>query len=352
MTTAPQRDREFLRHLAAAVGALALIAVLYALANIFLLVFGAVLLALLLRAAGLQLERVGVSPTLAMPLAGALIACIIAAAAALLGSEIVAQLSALWARILEAAQRLAPTLDLKPEDLLRLGTPGSGIGAFVAKVFAWSVSAAGALVSLIVVVFGGAYLAADPDRYRAGMIRLLPPHLRASAEAVMDEAAIALRRWIGAQLVAMALVGVLTGAGLWLAGVPSAAALGLVAGIAEFIPYVGPLLSGGVALLVAAGQGWQEATGAIAVVLVVQQIESNLIMPLLLGRSVSLPPAVGLFAVIAMGVLLGPLGVLLAVPLVIVAEIALRRLYVGEVLGEDARPAVAPAPSEQAREQA
>jgi predicted PurR-regulated permease PerM len=67
----------------------------------------------------------------------------------------------------------------------------------------------------------------------------------------------------------------------------------------------------------------------------VQQIESNLIMPLVSGRAVVVPPAVGLFAVVAIGVLFGPLGLLLGYPLAIVTDVAVRKLYVREALGED-----------------
>jgi predicted PurR-regulated permease PerM len=67
----------------------------------------------------------------------------------------------------------------------------------------------------------------------------------------------------------------------------------------------------------------------------VQQVESNIIMPLVSGRAVKLPPAMGLFAVVAIGILFGPLGLLLAYPLAIVIDVAVRRLYVREMLGED-----------------
>jgi len=66
----------------------------------------------------------------------------------------------------------------------------------------------------------------------------------------------------------------------------------------------------------------------------VQQIESNIIMPLVSGRAVNLSPAVGLFAVVALGILFGPLGLLLGYPLAIVIDVAVRRLYVRETLGE------------------
>jgi predicted PurR-regulated permease PerM len=72
----------------------------------------------------------------------------------------------------------------------------------------------------------------------------------------------------------------------------------------------------------------------LGVFVVVQQVENNIILPLLTGRAVDLPPAVGLLAVVAVGILFGPLGLLLAYPLAIVIDVAVRRLYVREALGE------------------
>jgi predicted PurR-regulated permease PerM len=74
---------------------------------------------------------------------------------------------------------------------------------------------------------------------------------------------------------------------------------------------------------------------ALALVIVIQQLESNVVIPLIAGHAVRLPPAVGLFAVIAMGVLFGPLGLVVGYPLAVVGDVAVRRLYVRETLGED-----------------
>ena len=115
---------------------------------------------------------------------------------------------------------------------------------------------------------------------------------------------------------------------------PSAFALGFIAGIAEFVPIIGPILAAIPALLIASSQDLQMVLLALAVLVVVQQVESNLITPLIADRMVSIAPAVGLFAVVGMGVLLGPLGLLLGFPLAIVFDVAVRRLYVRDTLGQ------------------
>jgi predicted PurR-regulated permease PerM len=132
----------------------------------------------------------------------------------------------------------------------------------------------------------------------------------------------------------MLLVGIATALGLWLVGVQSAFALGVIAGLAEFVPIIGPILAAIPALLIASNQDLQTVLLALAVLVVVQQVESNLIAPMIADRMVSIAPAVGLFAVVAMGVLFGPLGLLLGFPLAIVMDVAVRRLYVRDTLGE------------------
>jgi predicted PurR-regulated permease PerM len=129
-------------------------------------------------------------------------------------------------------------------------------------------------------------------------------------------------------------VGVCTAIGLWLAGVPSAFALGLIAGLAEFVPIIGPIVAAIPTILIASTQDWQTALLAVIVLVFVQQVESNVIAPMIANRMVSIAPAVGLFAVVAMGVLFGPLGLLLGFPLAIVLDVAVRRLYVRDTLGE------------------
>ncbi len=117
-------------------------------------------------------------------------------------------------------------------------------------------------------------------------------------------------------------------------GCPLRSAFGFIAAVLEFVPIVGPVIAAVPALLLASTQSWEMVGWTLALFVVVQQIESNIIMPLVSGRAVKLPPAVGLFAVVAIGILFGPLGLLLGYPLAIVIDVAVRRLYVREALGE------------------
>jgi predicted PurR-regulated permease PerM len=211
---------------------------------------------------------------------------------------------------------------------------GSAIGSLMLSAFTWGSAIVTALTGFVLVLFGGIYFAAAPDTYRAGFLKLFPEPWQKRVTATVEDSRFALTRWLRAQAIAMVIVGTLTGLGMWLAGVPSPLALGLISALTEFVPIIGPIVGTVPAVLLASTQGWELALWALGVSIVVQQIENNVIMPFIVGRVVELPAAVGLFAVVAIGVVFGPLGLLLGYPLAIALDVAVRRLYVRETLGE------------------
>jgi predicted PurR-regulated permease PerM len=117
--------------------------------------------------------------------------------------------------------------------------------------------------------------------------------------------------------------------------VPSALALGLFAGLAEFVPIVGPIVSAVPALIIALSRSYELALWVLLMFVVLQQIEGNLIQPLIQRRMVSLPPALTLFAVVVFGLLFGAIGVLLATPLTVTGFVLVRQLYIADALGDD-----------------
>ena len=335
-TPSEHSDLVFVRRVFIVVAVGVLIAAIWALSDILLLLFGAVLFAVMLHAIAAPLQtHLRLGQRAALALGGALMVLLLAAAVIFLGPELAAQMRNLFATLPEAANRLLGYFQLgSMADLIKDGTTASALGGLASRVIAWSTTLAGALASFLLVLFGGIYLAISPRLYRDGLVKLVPPAVQPNVNATLDDAGEALKRWLAGQLIAMLLVGVFTAAGLWLAGVPSAFALGLIAGLAEFVPLIGPIVAAIPALLVASTQDWQTVLLALSVLVVVQQVESNLIAPVIADRMVSIAPAVGLFAVVAVGVLFGPLGLLLGFPLAIVFDVAVRRLYVRDTLGE------------------
>jgi predicted PurR-regulated permease PerM len=330
-------DRDFVRRVFIVVAVGALVAAVWALSDILLLMFGSILFAAALHAIAAPLQtHLPIQRPAAMMLGGVLVVLVLSAAGFFLGPELVSQMRGLFSNLPAAAnQQLGSYLQVgSVGDMLRDGSTASALGGLAARVIAWSTTAAGALASVLLVLFGGIYLAINPLVYRNGLIKLVPPSVQPNVEATLDDAGEALQRWLKGQAIAMLLVGMFSAIGLWLAGVPSAFALGLIAGLAEFVPIIGPIVATVPAILIASTQDWQTVLLAILVLVVVQQVESNVITPMIADRMVSIAPAVGLFAVVAMGVLFGPLGLLLGFPLAIVLDVAVRRLYVRDTLGE------------------
>lgn len=346
-------DLAFVRRLFIVVAVGALVAAVWALADVILLLFGAVLFAVILNMAAAPLQAaLRLGPRAALTLACAGLLTLIVATAFYFGPGLVAEMRNVASTLPGAADRVTTHLGLGTvADLLRNGTAVSALGGLAARVIAWSTTIAGALGSLLLVLFGGVYLAIAPRLYRDGFLKLVPPGIQPNVGAMLDDAGEALRRWLRGQVLAMLLVGVFTGLGLWLVGVQSAFALGLIAGLAEFVPILGPIIAAIPALLIASNQDMQTVLLALAVLVVVQQVESNLIAPLIADRMVSIAPAVALFAVVAMGVLFGPLGLLLGFPLAVVFDVAVRRLYVRDTLGKQVKimdkPAASPPRSDR-----
>ncbi len=239
--------------------------------------------------------------------------------------------SAAGAAILARAPGLAPT----GQTIVNLVTTGlTAVGA--------------ALSGLAIVLVGGLYLAAQPALYSHGLLKLLPTRAQDPAKETFAAVSVSLRNWLKGQAMGMLFVGVATGLGLWLVGVPAAWAIGLVAGLAEFVPYLGIFVAGIPALVLGFGQGTNTGLWTLGVLLAVQQLQGNLVMPLLQNKMVDLPPAVTIFGIIAAGILFGVAGVLLATPLTIVVLVLIRRLYLHEdadqVLEKTADPPAPAAP--------
>lgn len=195
-------------------------------------------------------------------------------------------------------------------------------------------SAMNVLTNIVFVFFVGLFLAANPSLYRNGLLQLVPASRRTRMDQVINEVIITLRWWLVGQMISMSIIGILTGIALWLLGMPFALTLGIIAGLLEFVPYVGPVVTGVLAGLLAFVQSPLQAVYVIFVYMGIQQFESNILTPLVHKYTVSVAPALSLFAVLTLGALFGVVGVLVATPMVAVGVVLVKLLYIEEVLGE------------------
>lgn len=192
------------------------------------------------------------------------------------------------------------------------------------------------LLALLVVVVTGIYLAASPRMYVTGLVMLAPHARRERYRQVLGRLAQTLRWWMVAQLIPMAAIGVLTMIGLKLIGIELWLILGLLAALLNFIPNFGPLISGTPAFLLALAQSPTKAMWVVVLYIVVQSLEGYILTPLVQRRAVQLPPALLILFQVLAGLLLGALGVVLAAPLLGVIVVAVKMLYVEDVLGDKA----------------
>ena len=209
----------------------------------------------------------------------------------------------------------------------------SGAGEVVPKVF----SAVNVLIEVFAVFVMSIYMALQPGVYREWLIALFPPVHRDLIRDVLRDLADALRSYIVAQLLAMAILGSLTALGLYILGVPYWLTFGIFTGLVAVVPFFGSLLSTILpALIVLGGPGG--GTRALLVILlgvIVHLFEGNIVAPLVMSHKIELPPVLTIMAVLVMGKLLGPLGLVIAVPalaavMVIVRRILINRIYEGK----------------------
>ena len=193
----------------------------------------------------------------------------------------------------------------------------------------------GGIANLVLIITVAIFLALHPQPYIHGLLRLVPIVHRDHAAEILREIGDKLWSWLAGQSLDMLIVAVLTGGGLWLLDIPLALVLGIIAGLTNAIPFIGPFLSGVPAVLFSLTQGPRDAFYVLLLFIAIQQLEGNVIMPLIQRRAAGLPPVMTIFGVIVFGVLFGLPGILVAAPLMVVAMVLVQRLYIEGVLGDD-----------------
>jgi predicted PurR-regulated permease PerM len=193
------------------------------------------------------------------------------------------------------------------------------------------------LLALFVVLVSGVYLAAAPRMYVEGLLKLLPHPRRPRYRQVLGRLAFTLRWWMIGQLVPMAVIGTVTAVGLKVIGVDLWLILGLLAALFNFIPNFGPLISGVPAFLLALAEDPTSAMWVVLLYVSAQSLEGYVLTPLVQRKAVELPPALLILFQVLAGLLLGALGVVLAAPLLAVIVVAVKMLYVEDVMGDEVK---------------
>ncbi|HUP29247.1 MAG TPA: AI-2E family transporter, partial [Usitatibacter sp.] len=312
---------------------------LWKIASVLMLLFAGVVVATAIHAASRPLvTRLRVPSTFAVAIVFALLILLLVGGSYLFGKQVHTQTAALWDAVTDAWAKVKAYVEGNPAGaLLMENMQGSTDSDTVSKVAKGTITVFGGITDFVLVLFLSMYLAVNPESYRNGFLLLLPPAHRPRVAEALDASGIALRKWLVGQLGAMLMVGVVTAIGLWLVGVPLAIPLGILSGILDFVPVIGPFAAAIPGILIAFAQGPQVALYAALVYITVQFVEGHLVLPLAQKWAVSLPPALGLLSIVAFGMVFGLLGVLFAIPLAVVAIVLVQELYVRRLGDDDMR---------------
>jgi predicted PurR-regulated permease PerM len=214
---------------------------------------------------------------------------------------------------------------------------GEEIGRLLSQALPVVMAIVGGALTALAVVVVAFFMAVNPRIYLNGLLRLVPRAHMKEALLLLRRMGETLRRWTVGTLIAMAVVGTLTGLGLLLVGIDTWLVLGVLSFFGEFIPFLGPVLFSipGIAM----GLAVSPSTGlwAAAVYLVVQQLENHLLQPVIMRRALRAPPALLLVWQLVAAAVFGLPGLLVATPMLAVGEVAIERLYVHRALGKRER---------------
>lgn len=205
------------------------------------------------------------------------------------------------------------------------------MGGGGAQVFAGVTQVAGGVaIALAFLLFGGMYLLADDNEAKLvkPLQRLLPPARREPFAAALRDIAPRLRWWLIGALFSMSVVGVASAVGYWLVGVELAVPLGLITGVSEIVPTLGPAASFVLGVVLAAPDGGKAIAGVVGVYAFIQVLESYVLQPLVMRRAVEMPPVVTLFSVVLWGQVFGAPGLILAIPINIVLWAFVQRMVI------------------------
>ena len=201
-----------------------------------------------------------------------------------------------------------------------------GIGSASTYLFSFVSNTLAAITALVLLIFLAMYIAAEPDVYRGWILAMVPAASRAQTRIVLAEIAKVLRKWLVTQLIAMLVIGSVSFTVLMLLGVKAAFALGFIAGLLEFIPTVGPLLSAIPAVLMGFVDSPEKALAVAIAYWGIQFLENNLLIPYLMRGEMDLPPAITLVAQTLMTLVFGFLGLMIAVPFTAALLVPLRMM--------------------------
>lgn len=306
-----------------------------AIARVLLLGFVAAILAVALNK---LVEWVPLRRSIAAPLGAIVLVAGFAAAMYFLGSAVARQLHLFLQQIpelWETAQRWEASLRAETGlDLTVVGERAVEVVRELPGVLRQAIGLLEVVALVLLVVVGAFFVASEPnDRLLTSLMRAVPRPYRPAWYRLFHLLGERLGAWLWGSLVSMLMIGTLSTAAFYLVGAPYPLLLGVTIGLLEAIPLVGPWIGGAIAVIVTLLHDPGLALWIALVVLVIQQVEGNLIHPLVMRGAVAVHPFVTLLALILFSSMFGVLGAVLSLPLVLALQTAIQVFWIEERLG-------------------
>lgn len=212
---------------------------------------------------------------------------------------------------------------------------GGELSSATKYLFPFLSSTAAVVSGLLLIIFLAVYVGAEPDTYHDGLMHIFPHRARAQAGEVLTDISAVLRKWLVTQLIAMAVIGVTVTVAMLFLHVKASFALGFIAGLLEFIPTVGPILSAVPAVAMGFVDSPEKALYVLIAFWAIQFLENNFLIPFLMRGAMDLPPALTLVSQALMTLVFGFLGLMVAVPLTAAILVPIKLLWVRDTIGDD-----------------
>ncbi|MDE3174277.1 MAG: AI-2E family transporter [Gemmatimonadota bacterium] len=265
--------------------------------------------------------------------------------------KLLPQYTALWQQTFESFVARIPALaDVVPPQRSIVLALYDQLAAAVQNVLPKLFLGVHVLINVFSVAVMAIYLAVAPDTYTGMLESLFPPVRRPFVHHILRELGDTLRAYIVGQLVTMTVLGLLSAIGLYILGVPYALTFGVFSGVAAIVPFFGTLLSTTLPALFVLNtpDGGTRALLVLGLGVVIHLIEGNVLAPMVMSEQVDLPPVLSILGVLVMGEILGVLGLLIAVPTLAIVMVLIRRLvvhgvYDGGLVVDPAMPLTLPA---------
>ena len=237
--------------------------------------------------------------------------------------------------VAQVARQVADSIAASPSEAIKRRIT-EGLGGASRYLFSFVSNTLAAAAAFVLLVFLAMYIGAEPEVYRGWLLSVVPAASRAQARLVLTEIATVLHKWLVTQMIAMVVIGVVSMIVLLVLEVKAPFALAFIAGLFEFIPSVGPVLSAVPAILMAFVDSPEKALAVLVAYWGIQFLENNLLIPYLMRGEMDLPPAITLVAQSMMTLVFGFIGLMVAVPLTAAVLVPLRMLAERENAREQA----------------